>query len=501
MDLREKGMKKIILLLAVLAWSSVVFASTADDISKDVNSLIRSSEKAFFKGKTDEAATILKQAEERLGQLKSEDSAHRSIKSLQTKYDRLKARVDKKLGNSASSGAPAAAAASGSVQSAPAAKTEGLSSGAKSNLKKAGRAMDSFEDALAKSEQSLQEKRFERVKSRVGSATEHLNEAKGRLDMVVTNNRADPNHPEVAAAFQRHKELQEKLAAFSSRASGEKEGAELAQAQAKEDAAKLNEKWLPKVTPYIEAPPSSTRLQYPGSRNAQALAKQEELYGQAKKVLGDVDREVPEASRPHDLKQAVERLRFVLQVYEDDRKADGRNRLQPIESTLAGWEGRFEQNKKWTEESDQGLFVITEDKLAYQKRQIAELQETAPEPAAGFSQRLAALEKENEGWVEKKRSWMERPRPFPEAKMKSESLTEEMTALLKDRDIEVEDIAIVDKDWWVQPGEFRYLKVAVLSEDGDGEYWSTVNFRQVQTLTGYGPTEVWEVDKTKIRLP
>jgi hypothetical protein len=492
-------MKKLISVLVLLFWSSVGLASTADDISKDVNSLIRSSEKAFFKGEINEAASILQQAEERLGQLKSEDSGHKSLKSLQKKHDRLKARVDKKLGANATTATTAKTTAPGAEKSAPAASK--LSHGAKSNLKKAGKAMDFAEQEFAKGEKSLQQQDFNLVESYVANAKGRLDEAEGRLNMVVTNNKADPNHPDVASAFQRHKALLEKHAAFSSRAHGEKEEVKLAGAKAKEDAAKLNEEWLPKVKPYIAPPPSDTRVQYLGSHNPQVMAKQDELYDQAKKVLVDVEKEVPEADRHHELRDAVKSLRLALEVYEKEKGADNRNRLQPIESTISGWEKRFEQNKKWSEDSDQGLFVITKGKLEHQKKQIAELQKVSPEPATGFGQRLAALEEENAVWVEKKRSWQERPRPFPEAKMVSKQLLGEMEALLEDRGIEVEDIAIVDKEWWVQSGEFRYVSTAVLSEDDDGEYWSNVSFRQMKTLAGYGPTEIWDIDKIRIRLP
>jgi len=44
------------------------------------------------------------------------------------------------------------------------------------------------------------------------------------------------------------------------------------------------------------------------------------------------------------------------------------------------------------------------------------------------------------------------------------------------------------------------MHAAVLSGDGDGPFWSQVSFRQLQTLAGYGPTELWEAGK-KIRLP
>lgn len=491
-------MKRFIPVLLILLWSCAASASTADDISKNVNKLIRSAEKEFFSGKTNDAASILQEAVQALNQLKSEDPEHRSLKTLQRKYDRLKAKVDKKLGNSTSSAAPGQRTTSAPSQSGGI--SQDLSRGAKSNLKRAGREMDFAERELGKSEKSLQKKKFNMVDSYIYNASSRLESAGNLLDKVVNNNKANPEHPDVVSAFKRHKDMGDRLSAFKNKAQGKKEGVKQAATLAKEDAAKFNEKWLPEITAFTDTS-SDSRLQYPGSYNAQELARQDALYVQAKKVLVDVDKNVPAGSQPHELKNAVDNLRFALKVYEDEKKADNRNRLQPIENTLSSWEKRFEQNKKWTQKSDQGLFIITKEKLEHQKKQIAELGKVSTDSAAGFNKRLAKLKKENSTWVEKKRRWMERPRPFPEAKMRSAKLETDMRRLLKDRGIKVEDLVITDKDWWVQQGEFRYVMTAVLSKDKEGKYWSNISFRQMKTLTGYGPTEIYDIDEIRVRMP
>jgi hypothetical protein len=431
-------------------------------------------------------------------QLKAEAPEHKSLKSLQNKYSRLKTRIDKKLGSSGSS-APAkptpAQAAAGAAQA-----TDKLSHGAKSNLKKAARELDFAEQELAKGEKSLQSKQFNLVDSYVFNAKAKVEAAGGLLDKVVTNNKANPKHPEVVAAFTRHEALQTRVATFSGNAQGAENSHRMMAAKAKEEDAALSAKWLPEITPFTETA-SASRLQYPGSYNAQELKKQEGLYQKAKKLLGEVEKAVPADSQPHDLKQAVDKLRFAVQVYEEQQQADNANRLQPIENTLSQWEVRFAANKQWTEGSDQGLFVIPKKKLEHQQQQITALGKVNPDSAAGFRKRLAVLEKENSGWEQKKRQWLERPRPFPQAKMKSAKLESEMKQLLKDRGIKVQEFAIVDKDWWVQAGEFRYVTTAVLSKDDNGKYWSNVSFRQVKTLAGYGPTEIFDVDEIRIRLP
>ncbi len=333
-------MKKKLSVLVLLLWVSVAFASTAGDISKNVNSLIRSAENKYFNGKVNEAATMLLKVEDNLVKLKSEDPAHRSIKTLQTKYDRLKVRVDKKLGNSSSKTAPEAKATPGIVQSSP--EVKALSHGAKNNLKNAAREMDFAEQKFVKGEKSLQDKEFNLVNSYIYNVKSKLEVAKGLLDRVINNNKANPDHPDVASAFQRHKALQARLTAFTGKARGKEKGVKQAAAQAKEYGAELNNKWLPKITPFTDGL-SNSRLQYPGSYNEQELDRQEKLYNHAVKVLGDVEKDVPVSDQPDELKSAVDELRFSLQVYEDDKKADNKNRLQPIENTLSGWEKRFEK--------------------------------------------------------------------------------------------------------------------------------------------------------------
>lgn len=491
-------MKKMVAVLMVFLWVCTAVASTADDISKNVNKLIRNAEKAYFKGKADEAAAVLQEAQNGLAKLKSEAPDHRSLKSLQTKYDRLKANVDKKLGRSKSPTAPNGTAAPGPAKSSHA--SQDLSHGAKSNLKKAERELDFAEREVAKGEKSLQDNKFNLVESYIFNAGSQLESARVLLDKVITNNKANPDHPEVAAALDRQKALQAKLTSFTNLAQAKENGVKAKATQAKENDAKLNNKWLPKIMAFTDTSLDS-RLQYPGSYNKQALDKQERLYDQASKVLADVEKDVPADQQPHELKRAVDKLRFALQVYDDEKKADNKNRLEPIENTLSGWEKRFEQNKKWNEKSDQALFVITKEKLAYQKKQIDELRKVSADNADRFGIRLSALEVENTTWTEKKRRWLERPRPFPQAKMKSKNLENDMERLLSDRGIEFKDLAITDKDWWVQPGEFRYVTTAVLSTDKKGKYWSNISFRQIKTLTGYGPTEIYDIDEIRVRLP
>jgi len=88
-----------------------VFAADVEALSKEINSEIRQAERMMFGGKNEEADALLQGAREKLNELSSLDSEHRSLKSLQSKFDRIRKQVDKKLGKDAST-KPASADAS-----------------------------------------------------------------------------------------------------------------------------------------------------------------------------------------------------------------------------------------------------------------------------------------------------------------------------------------------------------------------------------------------------
>ncbi len=465
----------------------------ADEPAKNINSLIRTAEKEFFKGKLDQANDLLTQASTELEQLKATDSDNKALQSLQRKYDRLRKQVDKKMGVKAAASAPSTAQ--------PAASSGGdtLSHGAKSTLAKALRSLDSADRELVEGEKKLASGDLNMASSHIFNLRSQLDGTQNLFDRAVNNNKANPEHPEFAPLIKRHQLLEEKYAALKEKAEAQKAGAAEAAATAQADAEALNNKWLPQIKTYVDAP--ETRIQYPGSYNTQLLEHQNTQFKKAQSLLADIEKNVQEAQYTHQLKQAVDKLRFAIEVYNNDQKADQRNRLQPIESELSLWSTRFAQNKKWDENSGASLFYITEKKLAYQRQQIESLRATAPDEADAFTQRLDALEKENSTWLAKRQKWESRPRPLPAAKMQNAKLEKEMTALLKNRGMKPKKLVITDKDWWVLKGEYRYMTTAVLSKDSDGEFWQTISFRQMATITGYGPTEVMQIEELKIRLP
>jgi len=488
-------LKKFCFMLLFLGMVGIAFAATGDDLAKKATSLIGSAERAFFSNKIDEANDTLNKANEQLEQLRSQTPDHKSLATLQNKYDLLKQRVDQKR-NKATTPAHAVTPPS----SAPAASASAaLKSGAKSSLKSADMETENAAKYLEKARESMGKSDFNMFESQIYSAESHLQKARQMFDRLEGSFKVDPGHPEVSPSLQRYDELKGQVAALKQKGSQAKEGAAAAAAAGKATSQALEEKWLPKIHDFTQTT-GTHRIQSPATHDPAQLAEQDQILEKAKGLMADYEKEVPANAASSQLSQAAEGLRFQIKVYQDQRNAGTQNLRQPVVDTLDQWEKQFADNRNWKEDSQTSLFIVRPDKIAYLKKQIAQLAAASPGAESEFSERLSALEKENSIWVEKRQAWESRPRPFPEAKMTSQQLQQKMTSLLEDRGWKVQNLVIVDNDWWVLQGEYRYMQAAALSEDGNGLFWSFVSFRQMQTLTGYGATELWEV-KEKIRLP
>ncbi|WP_300464957.1 hypothetical protein [Desulfobacula sp.] len=489
-------MKKLVMIFLLCFWSTtlVMASDSADDLSKKANKMIRNAERNYYSRKVTDADELLKQAKQLLEEVKAADPGHKSLKSLQNKYNRTRKLVDKKLGTKSAGTATSAAPASSTSGPKP------LSHGARSNLKLAYGEMDFAQSEMDQGEKALKANKTNLVKSYSFNAEQKLNGAQSLLDRVVKNNKADPNNPDVAAGVKRLKEMQAKFAVFKQKAENQNNQMVAAKASAKADAEAMNQTWLPRIKTYIDYE-GAKRLQFPGLRNKEALEKQDRYFKEAQTLLANFEKQTSAKELTHELSQASSDLKFKIEIYENDRNAEARNMAGPVKRTLDEWSQRFEQNKTWKPESGTYLFVLSQKKINYQKEQIKKMSDTLQDQAAQFSEQLSKLEKQNKAWYQKKEEWANRPQPFPAAGMVNKSLVNQLTGFLKDRGIKPDKINILDKDWWVLKGEYRYMKAAFMSKDKKGKFWSAFNFRQMQTLTGYGPTELWEINERQIRLP
>lgn len=201
------------------------------------------------------------------------------------------------------------------------------------------------------------------------------------------------------------------------------------------------------------------------------------------------------------MKKLVIYLFLIMSFFGGGIAVASTQQIEVLDIIFSTWENRFTANQKLDEQSNKKIYVIPQPEIEYQKKRILKLRKTDPANADKLLERLQKLKKQNIEWAKKKEKNNEPPRPFPQAKMESKSLEKEMKKLLKNRGVKVKKLVITDKDWWVQPNEFRYVTTAVMSKDEKGEYWLNVSFRQIKTLTGYAPTEIWNFKDARIRLP
>ena len=276
------------------------------------------------------------------------------------------------------------------------------------------------------------------------------------------------------------------------------------QAKATAGAADIDQKWLPRVKPFITSnDPSYLDPMGPNLNQPDKIAGMEANLAKGKALLAEYEKAFPDGKSTHFLAAAINDLRENIKHYADS-KAGGTGRLaKRLQDSLASWNKYMLRNKGWTGASGKPLSLVSKSALQQFKKDLERLKvvKGASDPAIKKMQSdLAALEKENNKWRQKKTAWDNAPKPFPKAGMTSKSLQKEMLALLSDRGWDsVKKLVIVDKDWWVLKGEYRYLGTAVLLEDKEGEFFHRVSFKQNATLAGYSKTELWEIGK-KIRV-
>lgn len=487
-----------VLLLVLLICAHAVQAATPDELARTANKTIRAAENAFFNGELAEASSLLATGKEQLDELKAAAPDHRQVKNLQTKYDRLLARIEKKQAAASPKTPSRPSLGKNPLGGKKAAASGELSSGARSTLDTAGRNLDHAEERLEQARGFLAAGEFDRCRISLANAGDNLSQADVMLERARSSYKLTADHPVAGETFARREAVGTKAAELAQDLESGRASAEAGAAAAAASTAALDEQWLPRVESFTTYD-SPTRLQGPSIHDAEALAQEDVIAADATTLLADYDATVDPSAASGELRAAVNQLRFKLEVYQNDRGAALRNKRGPIERELDEWEARLAGNDSWTEDSGTSLYFVRPNKIAHVEQLIDDLAEVAPADAEALSARLAGVKQSNDHWTARRQAWDARPRPFPEAGMSSAALEKTMTGLLEDRGWKVDRLVITDKDWWVQRGEFRYIAAAVMSRDDEGPYWSTVSFREDVTLAGYGPTQVWETgDKTRL---
>ena len=205
------------------------FARTTPLRSADVNALIkqadndlRISQNHMFNGRHQEASALLDKAAELIREIKQADPANSRLKLLEQKYARQRRDVDRRLGRQAAPAAGSSTRSTPASGAAPAA--DKLPQGVTKRLKDFHARVDAAEAVLTKESNVSDQWRAEQAEYELRRADRFMAEIE-----KMYSNQISMNHPDIAGALARQKEIQAKADGFA--------GA-LAEVKAQEEAAK-----------------------------------------------------------------------------------------------------------------------------------------------------------------------------------------------------------------------------------------------------------------------
>jgi len=279
---------------------------------------------------------------------------------------------------------------------------------------------------------------------------------------------------------------------------------EIAAAEQTANSSEIESRWLPRIQPFIAYnDPQYIAPVGPDLNNPDQVAQMEKSFEQAKKVLAEYDGEFPGGESTHQLKRDIDKLRSAVSGYQENVSRKSADIFESVKKDLDFELAQFKKNDSWNPQSSAPIHVLQSSTKIRVEENLKTLK-TAPnveaQPVKKMESDFAGILKLDKKWRERRTAWENEPKPFPEAGMTSASLLADIAKILKDRGIwPVKKVVIVDKDWWVQKGEFRYVKTAVRQKEKDGDVFRYIHFRQLWTATGYGPTELWrQGDKIKV---
>ncbi len=420
------------------------------DDAADIEKALRAAEKVIFAGNSEQGAALMNEIAVKLEELQKTDPGNKKLVTITSKFSQLQRKIDQKT----------------AAKPMP-------STAAKEEAKGQAEEIDKWRKTFWAYTTPREEKYL-------GAHPELIAEAKGALTEFETGAFPAGPPPELKDAVGSMKKA-------------------IAHAEAEQGATTVDNQWLPRIKPLLTAnDPAYLSPSGPISQKSEDIGRMDESLKNAKALLAEYDQAFADGKSTHFLGQAIDDLRRAVSGYEQ-----GRQRL--LEGKVGNWREQLQRGKKLLARNsapppgDNTVYIVNKTDITEMEKQLAAIK-TLPaidgQLVAGLEQDLADLKAEDGRWREKKTAQDNAPRPFPAAGMTSVSLEAEMVKILKDRGIGgVERLVIVDKDWWVQQGEFRYLKAAALQKDGEGPFFTHVSFRQMQTLAGYGPTELWEQGK------
>lgn len=426
------------------------FPALSSDNAADIEKTLRVAEKVIFAGDSEQGAALMNEIAVKLEELQKTDPGNKKLVTITSKFNQLQRKIDQKT----------------VVKPMP-------STAAKEEAKEKAQEIEKWRKTFWAYTTPREEKYL-------GAHPELIAEAKGVVQEFETGAFPGGPPPELKDAVGSMKKA-------------------IAHAEAEQGATTIDSKWLPRIKPLLTSnDPAYLSPSGPISQKSEDIARMDENLKTAKALLAEYDQAFAGGQSTHFLGQAIDDLRRAASGYEQGRRRSLDNQVGQLREQLERFKKLLARNNT-PAPGENVVQIVGKSDMAEMEAQLATIKAMPAidgQMVAALEKDLAEIKAEDSRWREKKTAQDNAPRPFPGAGMTSLSLEAEMQKILKDRGIAgVEKLVIVDKDWWVQQGEFRYIKAAALQKDGEGPYFTHVTFRQLATLAGYGPTELWEQGK------
>lgn len=552
----------LFILFYAVTFSDIASAQDARALAKDISTDLRKAQNLSFSGKNSESEATLNKVDELLKQLKEIDPDNSQLKSFERQVAKQRSDLDRKTKSSGTrpsvSGSASKVAGSNKNESKANAGNEITGTalialkGMIGHLDRAEKTMEAGTGDLGKGSLKRADERYQEIQKKHSTITDHPdvvaakerhdsllsqlaraevareqnqalekeNRAKQR-EMIAENEkiietytgirsekylRDNPDYiPEAKKFLEKYNALNFPLGRPAELESGIKSlEREIAAAEQNATSSEIELKWLPRIQPFItHNDPQYIAPMGPDLNNTDQVAQMEKSFEKAKKVLAEYDGEFPDGESTHQLKRDIDKLRSAVSGYQENISRKSGNIFESVKNDLDFELAQFKKNDSWNPQSSAPIHVLQSSTKIRVEDNLKTLK-TAPNVEAQLVKKMesdfADILQLDKKWRERRTAWENEPKPFPEAGMTSASLLADIEKILKDRGIwPVKKVVIVDKDWWVQKGEFRYVKTAVRQKEKGGDVFRYIHFRQLWTATGYGPTELWrQGDKIKV---
>ncbi len=372
----------------LIVGSAGAFAEDVEALLKQANTDLRSAQSQFFNGKYAESSALLDGVAKTIEQIKAADPENAALKSVEQKYQRQRADLDKRMAKPASSAAKPAAVA------APAGTSDKLPGGVTSRLKNIGLALDKAEGVLAKEGPASNDWRAKQ-------AQYEFDGAKGVLEDMQKGyaGQYSEDHPEVKAVLDRMKAVEARIQAFGQNVQEDQAAAEAAK-QAGEAA---SAQWIAKFRPYLAGPGQEGHdpARYfvaGGTANPDELLQRQRIFEEVSALFDDYKKAPAIVEKTWELEEAEKKLTYAIdtfrQQYQESVNAMGQEARQKLDEALA-----FQtQDVQWKNDEKKKPLLMPADQIKQIEDRIAVVAKVQPDSPdlSSLKEGFGKLQQENE---------------------------------------------------------------------------------------------------------